>query len=96
MRTIAIALLLLGVFSAARAETVYLKSGSKIVGKILEDTDEKVRIEVQVEGGGKAVMSIEKSRIDRIEDADTFAERIKAADDLLSLENFRQAEAAFR
>lgn len=88
--------LLLGVFSLAQAETIYLKSGSKITGKVLEDSGEKVRIEVEVEGGGKAVMSIERSRIDRIEDATTFAERIKAANDLLALENYRQAEADFR
>lgn len=88
--------LLLGVISLAQAETIYLKSGSKITGKVLEDSGEKVRIEVEVEGGGKAVMSIERSRIDRIEDATTFAERIKAANDLLALENYRQAEADFR
>ncbi|MCA8946722.1 MAG: hypothetical protein KDB29_10885 [Planctomycetes bacterium] len=88
--------LLLSTFGVTQAETVYLKSGSKIVGKVLEDSAEKVRIEVEVEGGGKAVMSIDKSRIDRIEDATTFDERIKAAEDLLVLENFRAAEADFR
>lgn len=96
LTALAASALLLCTFGVAQAETVYLKSGSKIVGKVLEDSGEKVRIEVEVEGGGKAVMSIDKSRIDRIEDATTFDERIKAAEDLLALENFRAAEADFR
>jgi tetratricopeptide (TPR) repeat protein len=87
---------LLALVGAIRAETVFLKSGSKITGKILEDTAEKVRIEVDVEGGGKAVMTIERSRIDRIETETTRAEKIAAADALLALADFRHAEEEFR
>jgi tetratricopeptide (TPR) repeat protein len=94
---IALALLgLLALVSVIQAETVFLKSGSKITGKILEDTAEKVRIEVDVEGGGKAVMTIERSRIDRIETETTRAGKIAAAETLLETEEFRRAEEEFR
>lgn len=87
---------LLALVGLIHAETVYLKSGSKISGRILEDTAEKVRIEVDVEGGGKAVMTIDRSRIDRIETETTRAEKIKAADDLLAAADFHGAEEQFR
>ncbi|MCB9896020.1 MAG: hypothetical protein H6839_16420 [Planctomycetes bacterium] len=87
---------LLAFIGMARAETVYLKSGNKITGKILENNDEKVRIEIQVEGGGKAVMKIDKSRIDRIETETTRAEKLTAAEALLTAEEFRRAETEFR
>lgn len=77
-------------------ETIYLKSGSKIVGKILEQDDDRVRIEVEVDGGGKAVIGIDRKRIDRIETATTRAERIAAAEDLLDIEEFDRAESDFR
>ena len=78
------------------AETIYMKSGSKLKGKILEQTEEKVKLEVEVEGGGKAVITIDKSRIDRIETADTFIERVQAAEALLATEDYRRAEDSFR
>lgn len=87
---------LLLAFAPARAETVFLKSGSKITGKILEQNDQKIRIQVDVEGGGKAVMTIDRSRIDRIETETTRAESIAAAEGLLAAEEFRRAEADFR
>jgi len=82
--------------SISTAETIYMKSGSKLTGKILEETEEKVKLEVEVEGGGKAVITIDKSRIDRIETADTFTERVQAAEAQLAAEDFRRAEDSFR
>ena len=87
---------LLAFIGMARAETVFLKSGNKITGKILETNDEKVRIEIEVEGGGKAVMTIDKSRIDRIETETTRDDRLKAAEALLTAEEYRRAETEFR
>ena len=87
---------LLAFIGMARAETVFLKSGNKITGKILENNDEKVRIEIEVEGGGKAVMTIDKSRIDRIETETTRDDKLKAADALLTAEEYRRAETEFR
>ena len=85
---------LLLAFAPARAETVFLKSGSKITGKILEQNEQKIRIQVDVEGGGKAVMTIDRSRIDRIETETTRAESIAAAEGLLAAEEFRRAVLA--
>lgn len=87
---------LLLAFAPAGAETVYLKSGSKITGKILEENDRQVRIQVEVDGGGKAVMTIDRARIDRIETETTRAEKIAAAEGLLAAGEFRRAEADFR
>ena len=96
LETLLVVAALMLVFVPAQAETVFLKSGNKITGKILEDGDKKVRIEVEVEGGGKAVMTIDKSRIDRIETETTRAESIEAGEALLKAEEYRRAEEAFR
>jgi len=101
------ALLLLGcialslaalMFSAqpSRAETVYLKSGSKLTGKIVEQNDDAIKLEVAVEGGGSAVITIKRSRIDRIEEADSFDERLAAAQRRLDANFFDDAERGFR
>ena len=101
------ALLLLGCIALAlaaltfgatpsRAETIYLKSGSKLTGKIVEQTDEAVKLEVAVEGGGSAVITIKRSRIDRIEKADSFDERVAAAQRRLDANFFDDAERGFR
>lgn len=80
----------------SRAETIYLKSGSKLTGKIVEQTDEAVKLEVAVEGGGSAVITIKRSRIDRIEKADSFDERVAAAQRRLDANFFDDAERGFR
>ena len=101
------ALLLLGCIALAlaaltfgatpsRAETIYLKSGSKLTGKIVEQTDEAVKLEVAVEGGDSAVITIKRSRIDRIEKADSFDERVAAAQRRLDANFFDDAERGFR
>jgi hypothetical protein len=95
-RTALILVGLLALFGVCRAETVFLKSGSKITGKILEETDLKVRIEIEVEGGGKAVMTIDRSRIDRIETETTRADKLAAAKALLDSGDVRAAEEAYR
>lgn len=94
-RALAAAALLAWVGSVALAETIYLKSGSKISGKIIESDDKKVKIEVATDEG-KAVMTIDRARIDRIEEATTFEERLKAAATLLENGQNAQAETEFR
>jgi tetratricopeptide (TPR) repeat protein len=85
-------------FSAepSRAETIYLKSGSKLTGKIVEQNDDAVKLEVAVEGGGSAVITIKRSRIDRIETADSVDERVAAAQRRLDANFFDDAERGFR
>jgi tetratricopeptide (TPR) repeat protein len=78
----------------ATADTVYLRSGSRLSGKVLEQTDSAVKLEVEAESG-KGVISIERSRIDRIEKAATFDERLKAAEDLLKADQAPAAEDAY-
>ncbi|MCF6229138.1 MAG: hypothetical protein L3J82_10875 [Planctomycetes bacterium] len=77
------------------AETIYLKSGSKLVGKVLDEKDGKVRIEVKTETG-KAVITIKRSRIERIETGDSFDNQLKNAQGFLATERWRDAEAGFR
>lgn len=93
---IAVTALLVCVSAVSTAETIYMKSGSKLSGKVLEESDTKVKLEVDVEGGGKAVITIDKSRIDRIETADSYRERVEAAEAHLDKDDFRRAEDAFR
>lgn len=93
---IAVLALFLGLSAVSTAETIYMKSGSKLTGKVIEETDDKVKLEVDVEGGGKAVITIEKSRIDRIETADSYEGRVEAAELHLKNEDYRRAEDAFR
>jgi tetratricopeptide (TPR) repeat protein len=97
MKRLAISIaMLLALTVTTAAETVYMKSGSKLTGKVLEETETRVKLEVDVEGGGKAVITIDKSRIDRIETADSFKARIEAAEQLLKDEDFRRAESDYR
>ncbi len=91
-----LALSLLAIASPSRAETIYLKSGSKLTGKIVEQNDDAVKLEVAVEGGGSAVITIKRSRIDRIETADSFDERVAAAQTRLDASFFDDAERGFR
>lgn len=86
---------LLALQCSVLAETIHLKGGSKVTGKILEQTDDAVKVEVDVEGG-KAVISIKRARIDRIEEATTYAERLKAAQGLVAAGEFKTAEAELR
>lgn len=86
---------LLALPGAAVAETIHLKGGSKVSGRIVEKTDDAVKIEVDVEGG-KAVLSIKRERIDRIEEATTFAERLKVASDQVAALEFKKAEEELR
>lgn len=88
--------MLLAVAGLVRAETVYLKNGNKLTGKVLEESDDRIKLEVDVEGAGKAIMTIMKSRIDRIEAATTFDERLTAAEGLVVAEDFKAAETTFR
>jgi len=55
--------------AAAGAETVYLKSGVKVAGKIVEKSDASVLIDV-----GGATVTYYKDEIDRIDDATDYAE----------------------
>lgn len=93
---LAVFALLVGLSAVSTAETVYMKSGSKITGKVLEETETRVKLEVDVEGGGKAVITLDKSRIDRIETADSYRERVEAAEAHNTKEDFRRGEEAFR
>lgn len=86
---------LLALQCTALAETIHLKGGSKVSGRILEKTDDAVKVEVKVDGG-TAVMSIKRSRIERIEEATTFAERLAAARSLVDAGEFKQAESELR
>lgn len=88
--------LLVALGTIVSGETVYLKSGSKLSGKVLEESDTRVKLEVDVEGGGKAVITLDKARIDRIETADSFNDRLAAAEGQLAREDFRRAEDEFR
>lgn len=92
---IAAAVLLAWVGGAALAETIYLKSGSKISGKVIESDEKKVKVEVATDDG-KAIITLERSRIDRIEEATTFEDRVKAADALLANGQNAQAETEYR
>lgn len=83
---------LTGVISA---ESVYLKTGSKITGKVLEDGDDKVRVQVELDGK-TSVITIDKRRVDRIETDATRVQRLAAAQALLELEEFQKAENDFR
>ncbi len=91
-----LALSLLAMASPSRAETVYLKSGSKLTGKIVEQNDDAIKLEVAVEGGGSAVITIKRARIDRIEEADSFDKRLAAAQRRLDANFFDDAERGFR
>lgn len=86
---------LLALHASVQAETIHLKGGSKISGKILEQNDDAIKVEVQVDGG-VAVMSIKRSRIERIEEATTFAERLNSAKGLVAAREFKQAEVELR
>ncbi len=81
---------------AVRAETIYLKGGSKLTGRIVEQSDDWVKLEVAVEGGGSAVISLKRSRIERIEKADSLDERIEAAQRRLDMRMDLEAERDFR
>lgn len=92
----AVALLALWPDSApVRAEIVHLKGGSKIEGRIVEQTDAEIRIEIKA-GDGTAVMTIKRARIDRIEESATFEDRIKAAQARLDAGDARAAESQYR
>jgi len=86
---------LLGFNGTVRAETIHLKGGSKVSGKIVEQTDDAVKVEVKVDSG-TAIISIKRNRIDRIEEATTFAERLKAAQAQIAAKDFKAAETELR
>ncbi len=92
--TIAFLALLAG-WSPVAADTVHLRSGARIAGKVLEQSDESVKLQVEV-ASGTAVISIARTRIDRIEHEPGFAERLKAAADLLKANQAPAAEDAYR
>ena len=75
--------LLIGVPAASRADVVFLKSGSRLEGRIVERTETSVEIDI---GAGSLTMPM--SSVDRIEEGrsslDDFDERARAlsADDL--------------
>ncbi len=77
------------------AETIHLKGGSKVTGRIVEQSDDTVKVEVKVDSG-TAVLSIKRSRIERIETATTFSDRLKGARDLISAGQHRDAETELR
>ncbi|MBX3460645.1 MAG: tetratricopeptide repeat protein [Planctomycetes bacterium] len=94
--TLACALGLLAVVAvSATAETIYMKSGSKIVGRIVEETETEVKVEVDVDGK-KAIIGIKRTRIDRIDKATTYDERLESAEALLRQGQGIAAEDAFR
>jgi len=53
---------LFGFCAVAFSDTVYLKSGGKVTGKITEQNDDKVKVETSI-----SVMTVERKNIDRIE-----------------------------
>lgn len=79
---------------AARAETIYLKSGAKIIGRVIEDKPDSLKVEVAVEGG-IAVLTLHRDKIDRIEKATTFDERLAIAERWLE-DNSAGAETRLR
>lgn len=85
----------LALHGSVLAETIHLKGGSKVTGRIIEKTDDAVKVEVKTDSG-TAVMSIKRSRIDRIEEATTLAERLQAARAKITAGEFRVAEAELR
>lgn len=87
--------LLVAVAASATAETIYMKSGSKITGRIVEENETEIKVEVDVDGK-KAIIGIKRSRIDRIDKATTFDERLAAAEALLQQGQGIAAEDAFR
>ncbi len=87
--------LVIAAATTATGDTVYLRSGSRVSGKVLEQTDTAVKVQVDVEAG-KGVISIERTRIDRIEKDATFDERLKSAEDLLKANQAPAAEDAYR
>lgn len=87
---------LAAVSSPSRAETIYLKSGGKLSGKIIEQNNDAVKIEIAVEGGGSAVLTVKRSRIERIEQADSFEARVEAAQAKLDAGFLDDAERQFR
>ena len=82
-------------WTGAQAETIHLKGGSKVTGKIVEQTDDAIKVEVAVQDG-TAVIAIKRARIDRIEEATTFADRLTAARALVAAGEYRKAETELR
>lgn len=66
MRALLTPLFLLLTVAPAAAETIYLHGGSVIRGKILSRTADAIRVEITAESGGKAVMTLQLSRVRRI------------------------------
>lgn len=78
------------------AETVCLKAGLRLTGTILEQSKTRLRLQTSDEHGNSVVLTIDIQRIDRIEPARTFAERIEDARGLFEAGDASGAEARFR
>lgn len=77
------------------ADTVHLKSGARVEGRVLEDAEDAVRIEVDTDDG-KSVISVRKDRVRHIETEASRQDRLTNAQGHLDEGEFTDAEAAFR
>ena len=77
------------------ADTVQLRSGSRIEGDVLEESDTSVKLQVATDAG-KSVISIDRAQVVRIEKAPSFASRLESAQKLLAEGQAPSAEDAYR
>lgn len=77
LRPVSLLLLLMGAPAASRADLVFLKSGSKLEGRVLELTEDSVKIDI-----GAGSLTLPMSSVDHIEQGrsplDDFDERAGA------------------
>jgi hypothetical protein len=85
----------LSVCSPVDADTVYLKSGGRLEGEVLEQTEAAVRVQVAA-GESQTVITLKASHVERVETAPTFASRLGSADGLLRVGESAMAEQAYR
>lgn len=88
-----VALLALPTFSAG--ETIHLKGGGRVSGTIIERDESSVKVSVPLEKGS-AIVTLARTRIDRIEEATTLAQRLETAAGLLARGEFAKAEEGAR
>ncbi|MCC6572169.1 MAG: hypothetical protein IT462_00125 [Planctomycetes bacterium] len=80
----------------AGAETIYLRSGSRLSGMVVEDKAEGVKVAVTSDNGNTAILTIAREKIDRVEKVGTFDERLKVAQGVLDDDDGPDAEPRFR
>ncbi|MFB3896061.1 MAG: hypothetical protein ACE14V_07145, partial [bacterium] len=81
----------LGLYSIGIADTVYLKSGQKIIGRIIAKDDTGVQVETKL-----GTMKIKATQIDRIEQVATEDYYLKEGDTLVQKGELEKAIALYQ